>query len=164
MNTALVTLVKMPYRINEAFVKRLRCTHTNPSSIMLSIVWTSPFKSFKEPKYPSWRWNVSSAAIDIFKCLCWYHLLGGGGGCTPFRRILRGWLCTCLLSLVIFIAICSEGFFTYFLFRYNEKKKRYIEHVFICHYTKEDMSQINPKNTFRPLQVANSHVEELLKE
>ena len=41
---------------------------------------------------------------------------GGGEGCTPFRRTLRSWLCTCLLSHVIFIAICTEGFLTCFCF------------------------------------------------
>ena len=49
LNTALVTLVMMPYRIIEAFVERLRCTHTNPSSIHHAIYSVSVTFQVKVP-------------------------------------------------------------------------------------------------------------------
>ena len=114
--------------------------------------------------YSSLRWNVSSPTINvIFKCLSWFHFWGvGGGRLHTFSANIE--------KLVIYMSFITRYLHRYLhwrvfnLFLVSLQWKRYIERVFICHYTKEDMSQIDQKNAFWALQVANSHVDEVLKE
>ena len=98
----------------------------------------------------------------------WYYfpdfIYGGWGGGRLYTFSAN------IEKLVMYMSFITRYLYRYLhwrvfnLFLVSLQWKRYIERVFICHYTKEDMSQINPKNAFWALQVANSHVDELLKE